>query len=458
MKPLSALLLLSLARPAAAASTDTVQPNPFAAMKDLNNRLEAKIDARLLKGDYLGAVRDSEAEIKQADRAATLSFLLDIHSSFLAFAGKDGEARVSMARSGHVQAEPPVLLHAAEGAEAARREVRFEEPETVLREAAKTHRIIMFSEAHHIPEHRALGARLLPVLKELGFTVLAMEALKDPVPEKPARVGRAPGPRVVYGYYAREPRMANLMREALRLGFKLVAYEDETTDGKRDREEVQAQNLVDRVFAKDPKAKVVVWAGYGHVYKNDNKTWKAMAQRVWQKTGLEPFCLFQESDSLDPNLSESPLYRNLVLDAAKPPDHPVVVRNRQGLYPALDALELMQRSPSGAPVVDGYILHPPFRERAPGSLRPPWLQGPGLLALTGTLGGRVPAGTLLQAYPKAEGPDSTPADQMELDASGRFELRLPPGDYLLRALGEDGKVLLETTARPGGKAQALTLP
>ena len=458
MRGIAALLLCALVRTGSAASTDTVQPNPFAAMKDINNRLEAKIDARLLRGDYLGAVRDSEAEIKQADGVPTLSFLLDIHSSFLAFAGKDGEARISMARSGHVQAEPPVLLRAVEGAEAARREVRFEEPEAVLREAAKTHRIIMFSEAHHIPEHRALGARLLPVLKELGFTVLAMEALKDPVPEKPRRVGRAPGPGVVYGYYAREPRMANLMREALRLGFTLVAYEDETTDGKRDREEVQAQNLVERVFAKDPKAKVVVWAGYGHIYKNENHVGRTMALRLWQKTGLEPFCLFQLSDSLDPDLSESPLYRNLMLDAASPPDHPVVVRNRKGLYPALDALELMQRSPSGAPIVDGYILHPPFREHAPGSLRPAWLHGPGLLALTGTLGRRVPAGALLQAFPKAEGPDSTPTDQMELDASGRFELRLPPGDYLLRALGEDGKVLLETTARPGGPALTLTLP
>ncbi len=437
-----AALTLSLACSARAASTDAVQANPFAAMKEIDLKLEAEIDARLAKGDYLGAVSDSEAFIKDAPDPATLSFLLDIHSSFLAFAGKDGQARLSMASSQRIGDRTPFLLGDYAATQAARDQVKFEEPEAVLTEAAKTHQLIMFSEAHHIAEHRAFGARMLPLLRKLGFSVLAMEALKFPVPDKTRRVGRAPGEGVVDGYYLREPRMAGLVREAQRLGFTLVAYEDETTDGKLDREEVQARNLVERVFAKNPKAKVVVWAGYGHIYKAHDE-WKEMAQRVWEKTGIEPFSLFQESDSLDPHMTESPLYKSLILDNPHPPDHPVVVRARKGLYPALDALGVIERTKAGTAFVDGFILHPPFRESAPGSLRPAWLPRPGLFKL----GGRENAGAFIQAFPKNEGTSATPADQMAPDFMGRYELWLPKGEYILRALGKDAAVLSEETVR-----------
>lgn len=447
MTKIAAALLAALLLPPAAAraaSTGTAETDPFAAVRGLNRELEAGVTPKIDGGDYLGAARTVWKLAESPSGRQALWFLLDLQSSFLAFTGDDAGARLAMARSQHLAPQAIPVSLSAEASRAARAQVKLEDPETALARAAETHQVIMISEAHHVPEHRAYGASLLPLLKKKGFTILAMEALKFPVPEAPTGVSRVAAPGALYGYYAREPQMAGLIREALRLGFTLVAYEDETTDGG-DREEIQARNLQERIFAKNPRAKVVVWAGYGHVYKRAPRPGgKLMAQWFWEKTGIEPFSVFEESDALDPYMTESPRYKALVLDSPRPITKPVVVRSTPGLYPALDALGVMGLDAAGKPLVDAYLFHPPYGGRTPSGLRSAWLKRPGFKALSGAC---TPGDTLVQAFLTSEGVDSTPADQIACDASGRFELWLRGGDYILRVLGPDGGVLSETAAR-----------
>lgn len=444
--PPAFLLFLFASCPALAADDD-----PFAAMKDLYARIETEVSPRLDDNDALGAVEASRRFVEEEKDVQALQFLLDLRSSYLAAAGEEAQARLSMARAQNLagRLQPPREYEEAAW-EAARAQVRWEEPEAVLKEAAKTHSVIMISEAHHVPETRAFGRAVLPLLRGLGFEFLAMEALKHPVPENPAKVTRSTAPDAASGYYLMEPQMAGLVREALRLGFKLAAYEDETTGGG-DREEIQAQNLYERVLKAQPDAKVVVWAGYGHVYKRSPFDRRMMAQRLWELTGREPFSLFQVADALDPFLSDQAFYKPLVLDDPARPERALVLRNRPGLFPALDALpgSGLDRDGQGAPSVDGYVVHPRFRM---GGLRPAWLSRAGRMRLSGELRGKREGPLLVQAFPAREGVRSSPADQMVCRSGTAYELWLEPGEHILRVRDAGGRILFEAPHAFAGPA------
>ncbi len=452
------MLLLA---PAASAAMADPAPDPYASVKALYRRIEAEVDPKLSDGDYLGAVAASGEFVKQERDVGALGFLLDLRSSYLAAAGEDGAARLSMARYRGVAAPmSPAREYDEKAWAAARAQVRWETPEDVLRRAAAAHSVIMISEAHHVPETRAFGARMLELLKGLGFEYLAMEGLRFPVPPDAVRVRRSTATDAVSGYYMMEPQMAGLVREARRLGFKLVAYEDETTGGG-DREEIQGRNLYERVLKARPDAKVVVWAGYGHVYKRSPyPNQKLMAQWVWELTGREPFCLYQVEDARDPLGADRAFYKPLVLDDAKRPRRALVLINRKGLFPALDAIadNGLDRRDDGAAVVDGYVVHPPFSPRAAGSLRPAWIAREGLRRVDGMLDGEPGEAVMAQAFPAEEGVGSVPADQFVVDSSGRFELWLRPGRYILRIRDAHGRVRLETPGEvPASGAAALSL-
>lgn len=427
---LSTILLLA-ASPLQAASTATVRNDVPADLKTLYHRMAEELDPKLKSGDVPGALEVTRGYVGRMQDADMISFLLDVQSSYLAAAGDYQGALVSMVRAGAVAGRAAPSRVYGEEWNAIRAAARWEEPEVVLRRAAAKHSVIMLSEAHHVPETRALGARLLPLLRERGFEYLAMETLHFPVPEAPKRVAVSMASDAASGYYFMDPQLAGLTREALRLGFKLVAYEDE--ESGRDREEAQARNLYERVLKDKPDAKVVVWAGYAHVYKRESPTFgKAMAQWVWELTGREPFTLYQVADALDPYFRDEEFYKPLVLDDPRRPRRALVL-------PA--ATPGLPRSKDGRPLVDGYLVHPPFVARAPGSLRPPWIVRKGLRRVAGVAG---EGARFVQAYPSAEGTASAPADQMAVVA-GRYELWLPQGPHILQVRGENGLVLSETT-------------
>jgi hypothetical protein len=76
------------------------------------------------------------------------------------------------------------------------------------------------------------------------------------------------------GFYIKEPFMANLARTALKIGYKLIAYEDTTSNLEENlfnspvdkREYYQALNLYNQ-YRKDSAVKWLVYAGYSHINK-----------------------------------------------------------------------------------------------------------------------------------------------------------------------------------------------
>jgi hypothetical protein len=168
--------------------------------------------------------------------------------------------------------------------------------------AARGRQIVILNEAHHVPRHRAFGMLLALELRKLGFAYLAMETFSPDV-DSLARRGY---PTVVDGYYSDEPLFGDFIRQALRAGYRPVAYEQDyeamskpgdQLDGIESREEAQANNLVERVLKRDPDAKLFVYAGYSHAWKGYQEmgdrriAW--MAERLRAKSGIDPLCIDQ---------------------------------------------------------------------------------------------------------------------------------------------------------------------
>ena len=91
-----------------------------------------------------------------------------------------------------------------------------------------------------------------------------------------------------------EPIYAEMVRTALKLGYKVVGYEAEKEGNGDVREDDQAKNLYERTFKNDPHARVVVNAGYAHIQENGKYLGGAsMAQHFRKLTGIAPLTVEQ---------------------------------------------------------------------------------------------------------------------------------------------------------------------
>lgn len=95
------------------------------------------------------------------------------------------------------------------------------------------------------------------------------------------------------GFYTAEPAFAHLIKASIDMGYQLYSYEAFGTKSIEEREELQAQNLK-TLLDKDPKAKILVYAGYSHIRKTKTPhgdEW--MASKFKKKTGITPFTIDQ---------------------------------------------------------------------------------------------------------------------------------------------------------------------
>ena len=164
------------------------------------------------------------------------------------------------------------------------------------------HSWIMLGEEHMKPQTRSILLPLLRALYKRGFRYFAAETFYDNV----AELTKAGYPTWESGYYLHDPVFAEAIREALRLGYKLVEYEkgDQPKDipandawfAQNYREHGQAENLKTRIFDKDPKAKVLVWAGRSHVIKTASKQpdgeFRPMGYEFKRMTGVDAFACY----------------------------------------------------------------------------------------------------------------------------------------------------------------------
>lgn len=213
-------------------------------------------------------------------------------------------------------------------------------------------KIIIINEAHHNNRHRVFTASLLKGLYNNGYRYLGLEALSDTLINKRKFAVHESG------YYTQEPQMANLIHEAIALGFTVFGYE--TTDGSngKDREIKQASNIA-KMVRQHPEAKFLIHCGYDHVIEGTpaDKSWeKAMAGRLKEMTNIDPFTIDQVAYSEKSELKFTSPYVTMANASS-----PVILVNQQG------------KTFNGNPAsdqVDARVIHPITRYN---NNRPNWL-------------------------------------------------------------------------------------
>jgi hypothetical protein len=311
---------------------------------------------------------------------------------------------------------------------------------TYLPQLAKTHRVVFLNEAHNVPLTRSLTVQLLKHLRAEGFNYFAAETLY----RTDSGLQKRGYPTAKSGFYMREPVYAEMVRTALKLGYKVVAYEaddDQTGDA---REAQQAQNLY-RVLKQDPNARIVVNGGYAHIQEKGKFLGaQSMAEHFRALSGMDPLTIEQTMlISHGSSFMDHPYYGPI--ENSLHPAQPVVFVNSDGepwsLRPGYDASVIFPMTPDH----DG---------------RPTWL----------TLGDlRVPYYVdgnlcedhypcLIEARYADEGDDAIPADRLVLDTIPLMmvgnvgittnnsaipvgELYLRPGQYRLNVVDKNGRAL-----------------
>jgi hypothetical protein len=159
----------------------------------------------------------------------------------------------------------------------------------VILEMTKDRKAVFFNEAHSAPITRTLTIELLTKLREQGFNYFAAETLYRTDKDMQQRGYPTPDS----GFYVNEPLYGEMVRTALKLGFKIVPYDVENAGAGDARELAGAQNLY-HVFKADPQAKLVVNAGFAHIQKSGKYLGgNSMAEFFQKMSGIDPLCVEQ---------------------------------------------------------------------------------------------------------------------------------------------------------------------
>ena len=152
-----------------------------------------------------------------------------------------------------------------------------------IAEIAKENQVIMLNEDHYYPKHRLFAMELLETLKANGYNYLSLEGFNSKSSEKEST------PNYKNGIYTDEPYFAHFIRKAIALGFAVSGHEN--FDKGVDRELGQAKNVI-KILEKDPKAKIFVYVGHGHLEKAGTKE-KRLGGYFKELSGINPITINQ---------------------------------------------------------------------------------------------------------------------------------------------------------------------
>jgi hypothetical protein len=296
-----------------------------------------------------------------------------------------------------------------------------------IAELARDRRIVIVNEAHHVAQTRLVTLALLPRLRALGYTHVALEGLD----ERDRDLGTRGYPTAASGIYVREPLYGEIVRQALALGFVVVPYESASADADSAmREREQAEHLFTRVFRAAPDARLFVHAGYAHVHhRGDYLEVEPMTLHLARMTGFAPLVIDQTVLRPSTPAREFGAYRTL-LDRF-PAHEPVLLRDAQGAAWSLEPA-----------LYDASVLLPPPQQHIVG--RPDWLTLDGARTAVAVdldlSAAHLPA--VLEAHYAAEPDAAIPADRVLIEAgSGQVVLFLRPGEYRVTASDAGGHEL-----------------
>ena len=321
----------------------------------------------------------------------------------------------------------------------------------VILQLAKDRKAIFFNEAHSAPITRTLTVELLARLRAQGYNTFAAETLyigdKD-LQHRGYAIAKT-------GFYTSEPIYGEMVREAIRLGYKVVAYDAENAGVGDPREKEGAETLAN-LFKRDANTRLVVNAGFAHIQKSGvYLRGSSMATFFRKLSGIEPLAIEQTMMIEHAREDQNHPYYVAAKNAAHP-NHPFVFINDAGaawtLKPGL---------------YDVSVFFPPSNMT---ENRPDWVSLDGTRLpyqiSSDTCRGQFPC--LIEARYAGESDDAVAADRVILNvidqnapieqrllanhASERSRLYLFPGEYRVSALDRFGRTITARNVHIGAES------
>jgi hypothetical protein len=292
---------------------------------------------------------------------------------------------------------------------------------------AGNRQIVILNEAHHVPLHRVFAAQLAHRLRSLGFTYLACETFDEKIPH-PLANGYVDAKA---GFYSKEPAFGEFLRSAIRDQWTMVSYDHMATDGVppedslRARESGSLANLIERIFRRDPKARVFIYVGYGHAKEKpayiDETTFTPLAALLGHALHTDPLTIDQATMvGYADRRAEHPLYRPAL--ARFHPMAPFVLKSKDGGYEVLGDYRN---------AIDVQVIHPDDNGIA-ATGRPEWMEKQAHLRATPVPAQFIPAQgrRLVKAFHAEDPADAVPADIVTAEAGKLVPaFMLPAGQF-----------------------------
>ena len=294
---------------------------------------------------------------------------------------------------------------------------------------SKNERIILINEAHNNSRHRVFTTSLLQDLYNNGYRFLGLEALWKNLDNRGFAVLES-------GFYTKESQFGNLIQEAVKIGFTVFGYEgtSRVNDGGKTREREQAENIV-KLMKENPNSKFLIHCGYEHIIEGvpSITTWdKAMAGRIIEMTGINPFTIDQTyySEKGNTNLN-SPYIEMVNLD------YPVIMINNEN--------KAFSGDRENTKNIDCAIIHPITKYK---NNRPDWLnlsKERKTIKIENSKIKEYPALVLAYRINEFE-KNGIPADIIELASdSEKSNLILKKGEYKIIVKNKDYQIVNEFT-------------
>ncbi|WP_236978615.1 hypothetical protein [Membranihabitans maritimus] len=249
---------------------------------------------------------------------------------------------------------------------------------------ADNKQIMIFNENHGNSRHRLFVKSILEELYDLGYRSLGLEGLSRFPPGNEENLNsrgyEIVNPKLPFIGYTAEPQFGELIREALSIGYYVYSYERVQGDFEGEvnpysermllTKDIQARNIVRKIFDKDPDAKTILYCGWGHCIESEQQ-WshnygksKWMASFLKDLTGINPYTVNQALLSERFKFSPNPFYSLLEEERENLPGEgrgePLVFVNEKG----------QGFNPNSYFSVDLYVYHPSTKYI---NGRPDWL-------------------------------------------------------------------------------------
>lgn len=320
------------------------------------------------------------------------------------------------------------VLKRPEQAEILFSEYRAQNAEAMIAERSASFQFTFINEAHYSSRNRLFTLSLLKPLWDKGYRYLALEGLgyRDSLLQKRGY------PINESGYYIRESSFGKLVREALKIGYTLVAYETQKRLDGSERDRDQAVNIIERTIKTDPSAKILVHVGYSHLNEKGGSSYTPLGAHIRELTNQDILTIDQIVMLDLADIEKVHPYYKYVKSSNKLNEPTVFVRGS-------DETVLIDAVNHGA--IDIQVYLPPIKFVQG---RPEWLfmDGWHYYSLPEEITNNF-KGYLIQARSTKENLQAVPYDQLTIeDSSG---LVLTPGSYCLTVINCNGENIEEYT-------------